>query len=99
MLKLIRDRQLVDILCDGCMLRVIDQHGMPIRKSWRIACTFPIDALQDRLFDGSHVHGESRGQALKIAEPYTYNMTDATHHEFATFAVRTKALLYCGGMQ
>ena len=65
------------------MLGVTDQHGIPIRKSWRIACTFPIVALQDKICDGNHMHGESRGQALKIAESYTFSMTDAIHREFA----------------
>ena len=80
---LIREHQLVDTFCDGCMLGVTDQHGIPIRKSWRIACTFPIVALQDKICDVNHMHGESRGQALKIAESYTFSMTDAIHREFA----------------
>ena len=59
------------------MLCVIDQHGIPIRKSWQIACTFPSVALQDKICDGNHMHGESRRQALKLAESYTFSMTDA----------------------
>ena len=80
---LIKEHQLVDRFCDGCMLGVTDRHGIPIRKSWRIACTFPIVALQDKICDGNHMHGESRGQALKIAESYTFSTTDAIHREFA----------------
>ena len=83
---MIKEHQLVDTFCDGCMLGVTDQHGIPIRKSWRTACTFPIVALQDKICDGNHMHGESRGQALKIAESYTFNMTDAIHQEFARHA-------------
>ena len=30
--------------------------------------------------------GESRGQALKLAESYTFSMTDAIHREFAKYA-------------
>ena len=82
-----REHQLVDTFCDGCMLGVTDQHGIPICKSWWIACTFPIVALQDKLCDGNHMHGESRGQALKIAESYTFSVTDAIHREFAKYAV------------
>ena len=67
---LIREHQLVDTFCDGCTLGVTDQHGIPIRKSWRIACTFPIVALKDKICDGNHLHGESRGQALKLAASY-----------------------------
>ena len=91
---LIKDHQLVDTFCDGCMLGVTDQHDIHIRKSWRIACTFPIVSLQDKICDGNHMHGESRGQALKIAESYTFNMTDAIHREFARHVNRrtTKAL-------
>ena len=80
---LIKEHQLVDTFCNGCMLGVTDQHGIRIRKSGRIACTFPIVALQDKICDGNHMHGESRGQALKIAESYTFSMTDAIHREFA----------------
>ena len=83
---LIRGHQLVVTFCDGCMLGVIDQHGIPIRKSWRIASTFPIVALQDKTCDGNHMHGESRGQALKITESYMFSMTDAIHREFAKYA-------------
>ena len=92
---LIREHQLVDTFCDGCMLGVTDQHGIPIRKSWRIACTFPIVALQDdKICDGNHMHGESRGQALRLAESYTFSMTDAIDHEFEKYASSqtTKAL-------
>ena len=80
---LIKEHQLVDTFCDGCMLGVTDQHGIPIRKSWRLACTFPIVALQDKICDGNHMHGESRAKQLKIAESYTFNMTDAIHRQFA----------------
>ena len=83
---LIREYQLVDTFCDGCKLGVADQHGIPIRKSWRTACAFPIVALQDKMCDGNHMHGESRGQTLKLAESYTFSMTDAIHREFAKYA-------------
>ena len=89
---LIREHQLVGAFCDGCMLGVTDQHGIPICKSWRIACTFPIVALQDKICDGNHMHGESRGQALKIAESYTFSMTDAIHREFARHVAEPQKL-------
>ena len=36
-------------------------------------------SLRDKICDGNHVHGESRGQALKLAESYTFGMTDARY--------------------
>ena len=70
---LIREHQLVDTFCDGCMLGETDKRGIPIRKSWRIACAFPIVALQDKMCDVNHLHGEPRGQALRFAESYTFS--------------------------
>ena len=37
------------------------------------------------------MHGESRGKAPKLAESYTFSMTDAIHREFAKHAVRRKS--------
>ena len=87
---LIREHQLVDTFCDGCTHGVTDKHGIPIRKSWRIAYAFSIVALRDKICDGNHMHGESRDQALKLAESYTFSMTDAIHREFAKYAASRK---------
>ena len=51
--KFIAKYNLVPTLCDGCMLGVRDGNGLPIKKSWQISCTFPLQRLQGSKRDPS----------------------------------------------
>ena len=84
--KFIAKYNLVPTLCDGCMLGVRDRNGLPIKKSWQISCTFPLQRLQAQVCDRSHSHGESRGPDLKHAEEYTFDMVDAIHLDWKDHA-------------
>ena len=84
--KFIAKYNLVPTLCDGCMLGVRDGNGLPIKKSWQISCTFPLQRLQAQVCDRSHSHGESRGPDLKHAEEYTFDMVDAIHLDWKDHA-------------
>ena len=69
---------------DGCMVGVIDVHGVPIRKPGKICTNLPnlIESLQSLQCDGNHEHAEGRGESLKRTESYTFRMTDMIHRAF-----------------
>ena len=42
-----------------------------------------------RTCDGTHEHGQSRGQSLKDAESNSYDMTDAIHRDWKQHVAKT----------
>ena len=72
---------------DGCMLGVLGNDGQPMKKSWSIAGNFKeLAKLDSYKCDGSHEHDQSRGKALKLAENYTFKLTDMLHECFRVAA-------------
>ena len=51
-----------------------NKHGRAVRS------------LSEYVCDGSHTHGQSRGTALKLAENYTFTLTDFIHRCFRSRA-------------
>ena len=45
--------------------------------------------LNGRTFDGTHEHGQSRGQSYKDGESYSYDMTDAIHRDWKQHVAKT----------
>ena len=51
-----------------------------MKKGWMIATNMEeLSSLSEYVCDGSHTHGQSRGTALKLAENYTFTLTDFIH--------------------
>ena len=72
---------------DGCQLGTCDKHGNLIRKQWTLASNLvAYSAFTAFKCDGSHQHGESRGNDLRKAENYTYKVTDMIHKIFKEYA-------------
>ena len=69
---------------DGCMIGVVDVHGVSIRKPWKICTNLPslIESFESLQCDGNHEHAEGRGESLKRTESYTFRMTDMIHRAF-----------------
>ena len=68
---------------DGCMMGVLGNNGQPMKKSWSIAGNFKeLVKLDSFKCDGKHEHDQSRGKALKLAENYTFKLTDMLHECF-----------------
>ena len=69
---------------DGCMVGVVDVHGVSIRKPWKICANLPslIESFESLQCDGNHEHAEGRGESLKRTESYTFRMTDMIHRAF-----------------
>ena len=64
----------------GCQFGVTDLEGNPMKKGWMIATNMEeLSSLSEYVCDGSHTHGQSRGTALKLAENYTFTLTDFIH--------------------
>ena len=64
------------------------EDGQPIKKGWTIAGNFKeLSKLDSFTCDVSHKHGQSRGKALKLAEIYTFRLTDMLHEFFRSAAV------------
>eukprot|EP00435_Cladocopium_sp_Y103_P055200 s2990_g18.t1 len=79
---------------------VVGNTNQPMKKGWTIAGNFQeLSKLDAYVCDGSHKHDESRGEALKLAENYTFKLTDMLHGCFRAAAVaqssQRKALLAC----
>ena len=73
---------------DGCMLGVLGNDGHPMKKSWTIAGNFKeLEILDSFKCDGNHKHDQSRGKALKLAENYTFKLTDMLHECFRVAVV------------
>ena len=54
-----------------------------MKKSWTIAGNFKeLTVLDSFKCDGKHEHDQSRGKALKLAENYTFKLTDMLHECF-----------------
>ena len=71
------------------MRGIVEDGSRPLRKSWQIISKLPLPGLNGRTCDGTHEHGQSRGQSLKDAEPYSYDMTDAIHHDWKQHVAKT----------
>ena len=73
---------------DGCMMGVLGNNGQPMKKSWTIAGNFKELAKLDSFkCDGKHEHDQSRAKALKLAENYTFKLTDMLHECFRVAVV------------
>ena len=71
----------------GCQFGVVDSNGNPMKKGWTIATNMDeLSSLSEYVCDGSHTHGQSRGEALKLAENYTFTLTDFIHECFRSRA-------------
>ena len=71
------------------MLGIVDDDDQPLRKSWQIMSTLPLPGLNGRTCDGTQEHGQSRGQSLKDAESYSYEMTHAIHCDWKPHVAKT----------
>ena len=81
--KFVKQHGLHPEYCDGCMAGVTNDKDEPLKKQWTLMSSFPLPHIRDiGECDGAHSHGESRGKALKLAEGYSYTMTDAIHKDF-----------------
>ena len=75
----------------GCQFGVVDLNGNPMKKGWMIATNMDeLSSLSEYVCDGSHTHGQSRGEALKLAENYTFTLTDFIHECFRSRADRAQ---------
>ena len=75
----------------GCQFGVQDARGLPMKKGWMIATNMEeVSKLAKHVCDGSHTHGQSRGVALKLAENYTFALTDLIHRCFHSRASTTQ---------
>ena len=64
----------------GCQFGVTDLEGNPMQKGWIVATNMEeMSSLSEYVCDGSHTHGQSQGTALKLAENYTFTLTDFIH--------------------
>ena len=62
-----------------------------MKKGWMIATNMDeLSSLSEYVCDGSHTHGQSRGEALKLAENYTFTLTDFIHECFRSRANRAQ---------
>jgi hypothetical protein len=60
----------------GCQFGDTDLGSL----SWMIATNMQeLSSLSEYVCDGSHIHGQSWGTALKLAESYTFTLTDFIH--------------------
>ena len=86
--KFLIERSMTTHHFDGCMLGVLGNNGQPMKKSWTIAGNFKELAVLDSFkCDGKHEHDQSRGKALKLAENYTFKLTDMLHECFRVAVV------------
>ena len=69
---------------DGCMIGVVDVHGVPIRKPWKICTNLEpiLKSFESKQCSEDHEHAEGRGESLKRTETYTFQMTDMIHRAF-----------------
>ena len=82
-MKFVKQNDLHPEYCDGCMAGITNDKGEPIKKQWTLMSSFPLPHIRDiGECDGTHSHRESRGKALKLAEGYSYPITDAIHEDF-----------------
>ena len=71
----------------GCQFGVTDLEGNPMKKGWMIATSMEeLSSLPEYVCDGSHTHGQSWGTAFKLAENYTFTLTDFIHRCFRSRA-------------
>ena len=67
----------------GCMMGVLGNNGQPMKTSWTIAGNFKeLSKLDSYRCEGSHEHDQSRGKSFKLAENYTFKLTDMLHECF-----------------
>ena len=86
--KFLIERSMTTHHFDGCMMGVLGNNGQPMKKSWTIAGNFKELAKLDSFkCNGKHEHDQSRGKALKLAENYTFKLTDMLHECFRVAVV------------
>ena len=62
-----------------------------MKKGWMIATNMEeLSSLSEYVCDGSHTHGQSWDTALKLAENYTFTLTDFIHRCFRSRATGTR---------
>ena len=73
---------------------VTDNEGLPMKKGWIIATNMEeLSRLSKYICDDSHTHGQTRGKAPKLAENYTFSLTDFIHNCFRSRASPRKNCL------
>ena len=86
--KFISDYKLRQHAFHGCQFGLKGLSGKPLKKGWKIATDVPqLATLDNYICSGSHVHEQSRGKSLKLAEGYTFELTDMLHGAFCSRAV------------
>ena len=66
---------------------VLGNDGQPMKESRTINGNFKeLSKLDSYCCDGSHEHDQSRGKALKLAENFTFKLTDMLHECFRVAA-------------
>ena len=78
--KFVRRFQLQLFACHGCQFGVVGATGKPMLKSWQIASNMEtLNELKRMVCSGEHERDQSRGSSLKLAENYTFALTDFIH--------------------
>ena len=86
--RFLKERSMTTHHFDGCMLVFLETNVQPMKKSWTIAGNFKeLTVLDSFKCDGKHEHDQSRGKALKLAENYTFKLTDMLHECFRVAVV------------
>ena len=75
---------------DGCMVGIVDMNNLPLKKTLLFKSTFALQRIVAFRCTSAHQHGESRGKALKLAESYTYLLTDSIHMDFHDYVKACK---------
>ena len=89
--KFISDNKLQQHCFHGCQCGLKGITGKPLKKGWKIASDImQLNMLDDFTCKGDHVREQSRGRSLKLAEGYTFEMTDVQHEAFRSSAVERK---------
>ena len=85
-------------MCRGCAVGLIDDHGLPIAKPWRIetnapklrdaldACRCPVSAVHPR-------HAECQGKYARQSESYTPKFAKVVHKAWSVAVSRGFAFL------
>ena len=93
--KFVKRFQLELLPFHGCQFGVVGAKGKPMLKSWQVASNMEtLFKLKEYKCNGQHDHDQSRGNSLKLAENYTFALTDFVHkafHDAAAKAQKTQA--------
>ena len=83
--RFLQKHDLVPHSFHGCRFGIVGGKGLPMLKGWTIASNMDSMSVFDQYqCDGSHQHDQSRGSALKVAENYSFMLTDLVHSCFSS---------------